>query len=130
MTRLLIVALFLAWSSIATADGPLAFTRDRITLSRTSPAMLDQVAAALVADPTITLVEIQVHTDAQGSDEYNLKMSQQRAQAIQAHLVSKGVDAARLRAKGYGETKPLDKGTSAKARAKNRRTEFVILKRS
>jgi outer membrane protein OmpA-like peptidoglycan-associated protein len=57
-------------------------------------------------------------------------VSQARAATIHSYLVGKGVDATRLRAKGYGETRPLDKRANAKAWAKNRRIAFVILARS
>jgi len=94
-----------------------------------SYAILDALVATLKTDKRIGLVEIQGHTDARGNDAYNLEISEQRAQAILQYLVDKGVDAKRLRAKGYGETKPLDKAANAKAWAKNRRMAFVILQR-
>ena len=143
MPRLLVIALVVTWSSIATADNPVTITGSEIALSAPiafsggkpvlkpeSLPILDQLAAALVADPDIALVEIQGHTDARGSDQWNLKVSERRARAVHAYLVSKGVDAKRLRAKGYGETKPLDKRAGAKAGAKDSRIAFVILKRS
>ncbi|MBC3538849.1 OmpA family protein [Rufibacter sp. H-1] len=65
------------------------------------------------------------HTDTDGDDASNLKLSQQRAEAVKTYLVSQGIAESRLKAKGQGETKPLDKGTSAEAKANNRRVEFV-----
>jgi outer membrane protein OmpA-like peptidoglycan-associated protein len=70
-----------------------------------------------------------VHTDARGNDQWNLELSEKRAQAIYDYLVAKGVAADRLRAKGYGETKPIDKRANEAAWAKNRRTELRILQR-
>ena len=90
-------------------------------------SVLDQVALALKANMHITQVEIQGHTDDVSAAEYNLKLSHKRAQAVKAYLASKGVDPGRLRAIGYGESEPLVKGTSKKARAQNRRVEFKIL---
>ena len=108
---------------------PIFFDAGKPTIKSESRVILDHIAAAMTKDQKIGLVEIGVHTDARGNDEWNLELSQKRADAIHAYLVGKGIDANRLRAKGYGETKPLDKGTSAAAMARNRRTQLVILQR-
>ena len=76
-------------------------------------------------NPTIS-VAIQGHTDDVGDDNQNLKLSEDRAQVVQAYLVSLGVKKDRLSAKGYGETMPKVENTSEMNRAKNRRTDFVI----
>lgn len=65
------------------------------------------------------------HTDSQGSDAYNLKLSQRRAEAVRAYALSKGIDAARLDAKGYGESKPMADNNTGEGRAENRRVLFV-----
>ena len=104
------------------------FDVGKATIKTQSHAILDEVAATLKAQKKIALVEIQVHTDARGSDTFNLEMSQKRAQAVYTYLVRKGVPAKRLRAKGYGETQPLDKAANEAAWAKNRRTVFVIVR--
>ena len=108
---------------------PIYFNIGKDTIMSVSHALLDQLAATLTSNKRITLVEIQVHSDAMGNDQWNLELSQKRANAIHGYLVAKGVDPGRLRAKGYGETKPIDRTNTAKARAKNRRTTFVILQR-
>jgi len=72
-------------------------------------------------------VELGGHTDNVGSDESNLILSEKRASAVVNYLVSNGITAERLSAKGYGESKPLDSNDTEKGRAKNRRTEFTIL---
>ncbi|MEZ6001206.1 OmpA family protein [Hyphomonas sp.] len=74
-------------------------------------------------------IEIAVHTDSRGSDSYNLQLSRQRADAIRDYMIEHGVDEAVLTAKGYGESQPVDSGTSAAARARNERTEFVVTQR-
>jgi outer membrane protein OmpA-like peptidoglycan-associated protein len=71
--------------------------------------------------------EIGGHTDSQGSDDYNLILSQARAQAAVDYLVSKGVNRSQLIAHGYGETSPIDPQKSKEAEAKNRRVEFKVL---
>ena len=78
------------------------------------------------------LIEIGAHTDAQGADAYNLDLSQKRADALKKYLIAKGIDAKRLIAKGYGESKILNRckngvACSAAEHAVNRRTEFKVI---
>ena len=79
------------------------------------------------SESTITVAG---HTDDQGSDASNVALSQGRANAVLEYLVKKGVDRARLTAKGYGEAKPIVPNTDDASRATNRRVEFVILARA
>jgi outer membrane protein OmpA-like peptidoglycan-associated protein len=73
------------------------------------------------------IVEIRSHTDCRASAAYNLKLSQNRANAAVAYLISRGISPARMTAKGYGETKPVAGNSSEDGRKQNRRTEFLIL---
>ncbi|WP_082493740.1 OmpA family protein [Massilia sp. Leaf139] len=82
------------------------FEFDKATLVMPAPR-LDEIAAALQADPSITDVDITGYTDRLGSDKYNLKLSQRRADAVREYLVSKGVDGGRLKAYGKGEANPV-----------------------
>lgn len=66
------------------------------------------------------------HTDNVGDDASNMLLSQKRADAVKGYLVNKGIDAARMKAFGYGETKPVEDNSTASGRAKNRRVEFVV----
>ncbi|MBI4947917.1 MAG: OmpA family protein [Bacteroidetes bacterium] len=76
------------------------------------------------------VIELSSHTDSRGDDEYNLKLSQARAQMVKDYLVLFDINASRIFAKGYGETKPVVKNAQAEAEhQKNRRTEFKILKK-
>ncbi|RYF03492.1 MAG: OmpA family protein, partial [Oxalobacteraceae bacterium] len=68
---------------------------------------LDEIAAALQADPSITDVDITGHTDRLGTEKYNLKLSERRANAVRDYLVAKGIDGNRLRASGKGEANPI-----------------------
>lgn len=90
-------------------------------------SLLDELATVLLSNPQIDLVELQGHTDASGSAAANQALSQARAQAVLDALVKRGVPATRLRAKGYGSTRPIDRNDTAEARARNRRVEFLIL---
>ena len=86
---------------------------------------LDAVADLLKADNTL-MIDVDGHTDAQGSDESNQVLSENRAAAVKNYLVSKGIDASRLKSTGYGETKPVADNKTAAGRAKNRRTEMTV----
>jgi OOP family OmpA-OmpF porin len=68
---------------------------------------LDDIASVLVADPSITDVDINGYTDRIGSDKYNLKLSQRRAEAVRDYLIGKGVDGSRLKAHGLGKANPV-----------------------
>jgi outer membrane protein OmpA-like peptidoglycan-associated protein len=70
---------------------------------------------------------IEGHTDSQGSDAYNMKLSERRANAVRDYLISKGISADRLEAKGYGETRPIATNKTAAGRAKNRRVEIILI---
>ncbi|HWF43036.1 MAG TPA: OmpA family protein [Candidatus Kapabacteria bacterium] len=86
---------------------------------------LDRVATFLSKSKKITL-EIGGHTDDVGTLQANQKLSEARAQAVLDYLVQHGVNRASLKAVGYGKSRPLVKGTSDEARAKNRRVEMTI----
>jgi OOP family OmpA-OmpF porin len=104
------------------------FDTNKATIKRVSYPLLDEVAQALLDNPTIK-VEVQGHTDSQGNDNFNMKLSQNRANSVRAYLISKGVAADRLIAKGYGENVMIADNRTAEGRAQNRRVEFVILSR-
>lgn len=81
---------------------------------------IQKVAAFLKAYPE-TNAEIEGHTDNVGSDAYNLKLSQKRAESVMKHLVSKGIDPSRMKAVGYGETRPVADNNTKEGRDRNRR---------
>ena len=106
------------------------FAFDSAEILEESFGLMGQIASALSGHPEIRVVEIQGHTDDQGNDQYNATLSQRRAESVQAWLTENGIDAARLRARGYGEIAPLIRDTTEEARAANRRVEFRIMERS
>ncbi|RME22255.1 MAG: hypothetical protein D6798_16255, partial [Deltaproteobacteria bacterium] len=106
------------------------FELDSATLDKRSIELLDEVAGILFTHPEIKLLEIQGHTDSQGSEEHNLELSQRRAEAVRNYLIEKGgIDPSRLVARGYGESRPLQEGNTEEVYATNRRVEFVVLER-
>ena len=108
-------------------DQVLNFDRSA-KITQDSHSILDQVALTLKANPQIKHVRVEGHTDDTGPADANMRLSRARAGSVRRYLVSKGVSARRLDAKGYGESRPLVKGTSDSAREQNRRVEFVVEK--
>ncbi len=103
------------------------FDTGKTTIKPVSYSLLDEVAKVLNAHPEISKIEIGGHTDSDGDDKKNTKLSQGRADAVVKYLVEQGhVDAARLSGVGYGETRPIDTNQTAEGKAKNRRVELVI----
>jgi outer membrane protein OmpA-like peptidoglycan-associated protein len=88
---------------------------------------LDQLARYLQENPSVE-IEIAGHTDSVGKDDYNLKLSQDRADAIGRYLIEKNVKEGRLTTKGYGKQMPIDSNETLEGRQKNRRVEFKITK--
>jgi outer membrane protein OmpA-like peptidoglycan-associated protein len=107
------------------------FETAKSELKPESHAILDDAAATLqevfAGNPDIT-IEIQGHTDSQGSDAYNLNLSNDRAATVKTYLVEKhGITEARLTTKGYGESKPVATNNTVAGRAQNRRVEFLVI---
>lgn len=107
----------------------LLFEFNKASLSEVSKAQLDRISALMKADEQI-LLEIVSHTDARGSDAYNLKLSEKRAKVALNYLVSQSVDKNRVAVKPMGESYPLvdcGENCSEDEHAKNRRNEFLIV---
>ena len=105
------------------------FETNKFTIKSESFPVLDAVAVTMKQSPGILLVEIQGHADERDSHLHNQELTDGRSKAVRDYLINKGVEAERLKAKGFGETKPIDKNHNEEAWSKNRRVEFVILKR-
>lgn len=102
------------------------FESGNARISPVSARLLDAVTGVATLCGEF-VIEIGGHTDSRGADDFNLQLSQQRADAVRAYLVSKGVGEDALVSVGYGETKPLDPALTAEAYDKNRRTEFKVI---
>lgn len=90
--------------------------------------IIDAVADTLKQHGEFTLVEVQGHADERAADDYNLRLTKDRAKSVVAALVQRGVTQNRLRGQGYGEYCPLDDGKNNEAYEKNRRVEFKIVR--
>lgn len=113
--------------TIALESVTFEFNKDILTLeARTT---LDAAAQGLSKQKGLRL-EVAGHTDARGSDSYNLQLSARRAAAVRAYLISRGVAADSLTSQGYGETQPVASNQTDEGRAQNRRVEFRILGRA
>lgn len=106
---------------------------DKANVLESSKLALDTTVLRLLQDNPQIIIEIMSHTDSKGNDLYNMKLSQKRAESVVSYLVSKGIKPERLKAKGYGETKPVapndkpDGSDNPEGRALNRRTDFKII---
>lgn len=101
------------------------FEYDSDVLTASSQPALDRIAEFLKADAQVSVL-VAGHTDDRGADSYNQKLSQRRANSVRAALINRQIDAARLDARGYGESQPVADNTSDAGRASNRRVELRI----
>jgi len=104
----------------------LKFDFDKADLHPSDKELLSKIAGILMTSPDYT-VSVNGHTDDVGTDEYNQKLSERRAQAVRDYLVKAGLPAGILTVTGHGKKRPLVPGTSENARAKNRRVELGIV---
>jgi outer membrane protein OmpA-like peptidoglycan-associated protein len=101
------------------------FENGKATIKPTSYKILDQVAKVFIDNPTY-IIEIQGHTDNVGNYQYNVDLSEKRAQSVRDYLIKHGVSAARMTAHGYGPDKPIADNNTKQGRTLNRRVEFKI----
>jgi len=103
------------------------FEYDSAKIKEESFDLLDAVAALILGNPQIDMIEVQGHADERGDDAYNLKLTADRAASVVAYLVKKGVKPKKLRSFGYGEYCPVAQGSNEAAWEQNRRVEFKVL---
>lgn len=111
--------------AVLTTSEPIYFETGKSALGPFSHDLLDEVADTVLAHPELVRVEISGHTDSTGSVPVNMRLSRERAQAVEAALVQRGVAPERLDAQGYGPTRPTASNETDAGRAQNRRVEFV-----
>ena len=107
------------------AMSGIQFENGKATIKPKSYQILNDIAKIFIDNPTY-MIEVQGHTDNVGKYEYNLDLSERRAQAVRTYLVNKGVPTERMTAHGYGPDRPIDDNKTKAGRAKNRRVEFNI----
>lgn len=101
------------------------FETGKDVIRKNSYSILDQVAKIMVDNPEYKLL-VNGHTDNVGKPESNMILSQKRADAVKKYLTAKGVDAGRMTATGYGDTKPVADNKTTAGKKENRRVEFVV----
>ncbi len=108
-------------------DETMYFDTDEDVIQARSFPLLDAIAKVIAAHPEVKLVRVEGHADAQGEMAHNLKLSERRAQAVVRALVSRGVEAARLLAAGFGPSRPVAGNDTDEGRARNRRVELRVV---
>jgi outer membrane protein OmpA-like peptidoglycan-associated protein len=103
------------------------FEFDRAVIRPISYPILDDVANLLARNPQIQHVRVEGHTDWIGSDAYNQRLSEARANAVRNYLIQRGIAPDRLEAVGYGKARPIADNNTVIGRARNRRTEFTVM---
>ncbi|MBA4850307.1 OmpA family protein [Emticicia sp. BO119] len=104
------------------------FEYAKATLRPDSYPELDRIVDTMKENPNL-VIEIQGHTDNVGSNESNMKLSQDRAEAVRKYLLSKKIQAARVTSVGYGETKPIATNDTEEGKAQNRRVQLAIVRK-
>lgn len=101
------------------------FDTGKYSLKPPTQVKLAKISGILLSHPGLT-IQIEGHTDSVGSDEFNQKLSEQRADAVRDFLASQGVPASSMTAKGFGKTDPIASNDTPEGRQKNRRVELVV----
>lgn len=109
-------------------DEKVQFENDKAVILPASHALLDEVVGVIKENPQIKKVLVEGHASSDGDDKHNLQLSDDRAKAVMAYLVAKGIEQGRLEAKGFGETQPIADNATEAGKEKNRRVEFTIEK--
>jgi outer membrane protein OmpA-like peptidoglycan-associated protein len=101
------------------------FAFNSAKLTPAGEAILDDAVAVMNKHQSVN-VRIEGHTDSVGSDAYNMKLGQRRADSVESYLVGKGISASRLSTVSFGKTKPIARNHPAEGRAQNRRVDLVV----
>ena len=107
-------------------NDKILFDVDRATIKPESNGLLDEIVTVIQKNQQIKKISIEGHTDSDGSDQHNQKLSEARAGAVKAYLLQHGVSDQRLGSAGLGESKPIADNGTADGKEKNRRVEFLI----
>ena len=100
------------------------FDVNKATINGESMGTINEIVKLMNKHPDLSFI-IEGHTDSDGEESFNQKLSEDRAAAVKSMLVKLGIDASRLESKGWGESKPLSENSTPEGKANNRRVEFV-----
>lgn len=109
-------------------NDKIMFEYNKAVIKEESYDLLNEIADVIKANPQIKELSVEGHTDSDGSNKYNKKLSDKRAAAVRTYLVEHGIAENALLSKGWGEEKPIADNESDEGKAKNRRVEFIITK--
>lgn len=112
--------------TVITLDGSVLFVSGKAELLPIARRKLDEVAKVLKDTNSDQQISVEGFTDSQGSDDFNQRLSQDRADAVRSYLVQQGVPSQRITAVGRGEASPVASNDTAEGRANNRRVEIVL----
>ncbi len=107
-------------------DAGVYFDTSKSNVKGTSATTLDKLAGIFKEYPNSNVL-VEGHTDSAGPDDYNLKLSEQRAQSVTTYLVAQGIDGSRFATKWYGESQPRGDNATTEGKATNRRVELAIV---
>jgi outer membrane protein OmpA-like peptidoglycan-associated protein len=110
---------------VITLSGAVLFASAKSELFEAAQIKLNEVAEALKTQTGRDIV-VEGHTDSQGTAPSNVELSQKRADAVRDYLVKRGIDSARIRGQGIGQTRPIADNTTQEGRANNRRVEIIV----
>jgi OOP family OmpA-OmpF porin len=102
------------------------FDYNKATIKPESHGLLDEIVSVIKENPHIKKISIEGHTDADGSYNYNLKLSDDRSASVMKYLTDHGIDPSRLASRGFGEAKPIAANDTDAGKEQNRRVEFLI----
>lgn len=112
---------------VTLSDDAVKFALGQSELTDTAKEILDNLVAQLKAENRNVYIEIQGFTDSSGSEEYNIKLGQERAETVRRYLSGAGIPLHRMSTISYGETRPITDNKTAEGRKKNRRVVLLIL---
>ena len=115
-----------ARGTVITIPGSVLFATDKYDLLPQALVKLNDIASVLVNDAPDTRISVEGYTDSRGSDEHNLQLAKNRADAVRTYLVARGVDPSRISAEGFGPASPRSENATPEGRAENRRVEIVV----
>ena len=110
---------------------PILFDFDKHNIKSQAAFELDNLVNLMKKYPTM-VIKVESHTDNRGTDDYNMDLSNKRAQATVQYVISKGIDKSRISGEGFGKTNPIEKcsgNCTEEQYAKNRRSEFIIVEK-